>query len=86
MAYKSRVSDAVVRWLPMYYRHLRELEKAGVVVPSLCRSGECSTCRTKLISGTVFHPGTELLRKADMRFGYIHPCVTYPVSDISILI
>ena len=32
MAYKSRVSDAVVRRLPMYYRHLRELEKAGVVV------------------------------------------------------
>lgn len=31
MAYKSRVSDAVVRRLPMYYRHLRELEKAGVV-------------------------------------------------------
>lgn len=62
------------------------LEKAGIVVPSLCRSGECSTCRTKLVSGTVFHPGTELLRKADMRFGYIHPCVTYPVSDISILI
>ena len=31
MAYKSRVSDAVVRRLPMYYRHLKELEKAGVV-------------------------------------------------------
>ena len=31
MAYKSRVSDAVIRRLPMYYRHLRELEQAGVV-------------------------------------------------------
>lgn len=30
MAYRSHVSDAVVRRLPGYYRHLRELEKAGV--------------------------------------------------------
>ena len=30
MGYKSRVSDAVIRRLPMYYRHLKELEKAGV--------------------------------------------------------
>ena len=30
MAYKSRVSDAVVRRLPMYYRHLKELEREGV--------------------------------------------------------
>lgn len=65
---------------------MKSLEYAGVVVPSLCRSGECSTCRTKLLSGTVFHPGTEMLRKSDMRYGYIHPCVTYPISDISLLI
>ena len=30
MAFKSRVSDAVVRRLPMYYRYLKELEKADV--------------------------------------------------------
>lgn len=65
---------------------MKSLEDAGVVVPSLCRSGECSTCRTKLLSGTMFHPGTEMLRKSDMRYGYIHPCVTYPISDISLLI
>ena len=40
MAYKSRVSDAVVRRLPMYYRHLRELEKAGVVRISSQELGE----------------------------------------------
>ena len=65
---------------------LASLERAGVVVPALCRSGECSACRAKLISGLVFHPGSELLRKSDMRFGYIHPCVTYPISDIEILL
>ena len=40
MAYKSRVSDAVVRRLPMYYRHLKELEKAGVVRVSSQELGE----------------------------------------------
>jgi len=40
MAYKSRVSDAVVRRLPMYFRHLRELEKAGVVRISSQELGE----------------------------------------------
>ena len=40
MAYKSRVSEAVVRRLPMYYRHLRELEKAGVVRISSQELGE----------------------------------------------
>lgn len=65
---------------------LQALEKNGIVVHNSCRSGECSTCRTKLVDGKVFHPGTEMLRKADMRFGYIHPCVTYPISDITLLI
>ena len=40
MAYKSRVSDAVVRRLPMYYRHLKELEKTGVVRISSQELGE----------------------------------------------
>lgn len=40
MPYKSRVSDAVVRRLPMYYRHLRDLEKAGVVRISSQELGE----------------------------------------------
>lgn len=65
---------------------LHTLELNHVVVPSLCRSGECSTCRAKLVSGKVFHPGNELLRKSDMAMGYIHPCVTYPIEDITLSI
>ena len=30
MAYQSRVSEAVIRRLPVYYRHLQELEQMGV--------------------------------------------------------
>ncbi|HOM28691.1 MAG TPA: FAD-binding oxidoreductase [Deltaproteobacteria bacterium] len=62
------------------------LEKAHIQIPAQCRSGECSLCRTKLLSGTVFHPEGARLRKSDRQFGYIHPCVAYPLEDLEILI
>ncbi len=62
------------------------LEKAGLVIPSACRSGECSLCRTKLLTGNVFVPAAVRLRKSDRRFGYIHPCLTYPLSDLALVI
>jgi ferredoxin-NADP reductase len=62
------------------------LEKAGVVIPALCRSGECSLCRTKLLSGKVYQPNGVKLRKSDRAFGYIHPCLAYPITDIEILL
>jgi glycine betaine catabolism B len=62
------------------------LERAGMVIPALCRSGECSLCRTKLLSGKVYQPNDVKLRKSDRTFGYIHPCVAYPTTDIEILL
>ncbi|NQU16253.1 MAG: iron-sulfur cluster-binding domain-containing protein, partial [Desulfobacteraceae bacterium] len=62
------------------------LEKAGLVPPSLCRSGECSLCRVKLLSGKVFQPPGALVRKSDTQFGYIHSCVSYPLEDLEVLI
>ncbi|MCR4616021.1 MAG: 2Fe-2S iron-sulfur cluster binding domain-containing protein [Clostridiales bacterium] len=63
------------------------LERAGIAVPSRCRSGECGFCRSKLVSGEVFIPAsTDGRRIADVKFGYIHPCCSYPTSDISIKI
>lgn len=61
------------------------LERAGISVPSHCRSGECGFCRSKLLSGEVFIPEeTDGRRIADAKFGYIHPCCSYPLSDIEI--
>jgi len=57
------------------------LEKAGFRVPVSCRSGECSLCRVKLVSGKVFVPRGVLIRHADDKFGYIHSCKSYPISD-----
>ena len=62
------------------------LERNGVVIPALCRSGECSLCRTKLLSGRVFQPEGVRLRKSDRLFGYIHPCMAYPLTDLEILL
>ena len=59
------------------------IERAGVAAPSRCRSGECGWCRSKLISGNVFVPKeNELRRWADVAYGYIHPCSSFALSDI----
>ena len=59
------------------------LERAGLTVPSRCRSGECGWCRTKVISGDFFAPAEhENRRYADKLSGYIHPCSTFPLSDM----
>jgi ferredoxin-NADP reductase len=65
---------------------LTTLEKNGRVVPSLCRSGECSMCRVRVLAGRVFQPTGVAVRKSDRRFGYIHACVSYPIEDLEILI
>ena len=65
---------------------LNSLEREGVVLPAVCRSGECSMCRVKLVSGTVFQPEGVLIRKSDRRYGYIHSCAAYPLENLEILV
>jgi ferredoxin-NADP reductase len=62
------------------------LERQGVLVPNLCRSGECSMCRVKILSGQVFEPPGVPVRRSDRRYGYTHSCVTYPLGDLEIMI
>jgi len=63
---------------------MNSLERAGIVVPAICRSGECTACRSKLISGKVFTPSRVHHRQADRKSGYIHPCMSYPLDDLRI--
>ena len=63
------------------------MERAGLTPPSRCRSGECGWCRSKLLAGTVFVPTrTEHRRKADLAYGYIHPCCSFATSDLTICV
>ena len=64
---------------------LRTIENAGISVASQCRSGICGWCHSKLVSGEVFIPQEHDGRRlADAQFGYIHPCASFPLSDLVI--
>ena len=65
---------------------MNALEREGILLPALCRAGECGACRTRLVSGEVFAPERVGLRYVDMRSGYIHPCMSYPIADLRIRI
>ncbi|MBQ5489636.1 MAG: 2Fe-2S iron-sulfur cluster binding domain-containing protein, partial [Oscillospiraceae bacterium] len=56
-----------------------------IKAPSRCRAGECGWCRSRLLSGTVFIPQeNEMRRWADVNYGYIHPCCSFPTSDLTL--
>ncbi len=63
---------------------LNSLERNGVYAEASCRSGECSLCRLRLVAGKVFEPEEARVRRSDRQHGYIHSCVSYPLSDIEI--
>ncbi len=65
---------------------LTDLERLGVRMNVCCRSGECSLCRVKLVDGKVFLSKGVLQRYADEKYGYIHSCKAYPISDLEIII
>jgi len=61
------------------------MERANLAPPSQCRSGECGFCRSRLVSGDVYvSPESDGRRAADKQFGYIHPCSSYPITDLEI--
>ncbi|MFX0074200.1 MAG: flavin reductase family protein [Candidatus Hermodarchaeota archaeon] len=66
---------------------LNSLEKEfglKLTIESGCRSGACALCRTKLTSGKMFVPPEVTIREVDQKFGYIHPCISYPLTNISL--
>ncbi len=63
---------------------LNTLERYGIVVPTVCRSGACGSCRVRLLSGRVFQPAHTGLRESDREHGYIHACVSYPLEDLRV--
>ncbi len=63
------------------------IEKAGLKPAVHCRSGLCGFCRAYLVKGE-FTLATEEngVRKMDKHFGFIHPCCSYPASDLELVV
>ena len=63
------------------------LEKAGLQPAVRCRSGACGFCRAALIVGEFTLATDEAgVRKMDAHFGFIHPCCSYPASDMELVV
>ncbi|NLC48644.1 MAG: 2Fe-2S iron-sulfur cluster binding domain-containing protein [Tenericutes bacterium] len=66
---------------------LSALEEKNIKARSKCRSGECGYCRSLLLWGNIrVDKDKEHRRSADIKYNYIHPCSSYPTSDITIKI
>ncbi len=64
---------------------LTSMERAGLNAPNKCRAGGCGFCHSKWLGGEyIIAKGRDGRREADRKFGFIHPCVTYPQSDMEI--
>ncbi len=63
------------------------MERANLAPPSKCRSGECGFCRSLLVSGNIYiRPKSDWRRAADKHFNFFHPCSSYPISDLEIVV
>lgn len=60
---------------------LEAAEAAGVDWPFQCRSGICSTCRGRLLSGQVTMLENMILDDDELAAGYVLVCQSVPVSD-----
>lgn len=60
---------------------LEAAESVGVSIPTICRSGVCGTCRTRLLSGDV-RCTSDALGTGDA--GFVLPCVTWATSDCAL--
>ena len=61
------------------------MERAGIPALVRCRNGVCGFCHSRVIKGDYFIcKENDFRRSADVKFNYIHPCSTYPESDMEI--
>ena len=61
------------------------LERAGIPAVVRCRNGSCGFCHGRVVDGNYFiAKENDFRRAADKKFNYIHPCSTYPESDMII--
>jgi ferredoxin len=64
---------------------MQSLMDGGVYIPSRCHDGSCGYCRSELVFGEV-KVINDKRTSAEKKYNYIHPCSTYPLSDIEIIV
>ncbi len=64
---------------------INAIYEAGISIRSRCHNGTCGLCRSELVKGEVKIVNDKRI-KADKTYNYIHPCSTYPLSDIEIVV
>jgi ferredoxin len=60
-------------------------ELAGIKLPSGCKIGECSACVAKILSGEIDQNEQKFLQPKELTAGYTITCVSYPLSDCTLL-
>jgi ferredoxin len=63
---------------------LESAERNGVLLPSGCRQGQCGTCATRLLNGKVEMATEEALTDEQRSQGFVLPCVSRPVTDLTL--
>ncbi|MFB2937420.1 ferredoxin--nitrite reductase [Aerosakkonemataceae cyanobacterium BLCC-F154] len=64
---------------------LEVAEAEGVDIPSSCRSGNCGTCKQKLLLGGVEYEGEpNALSDSEKEQGFILTCISHPVGRVVI--
>ena len=56
----------------------------GVVLPSSCLEGSCTTCTARLLEGEVEQDRALALRDAEKARGFVLLCVAHPRGDCAV--
>merc|ERR1711972_133538 len=59
-------------------------EDNDIEMPYSCRSGSCSTCTGKVVSGSVDQSEGSFLEDSQIDDGFVLTCIAYPTSDVTI--
>jgi ferredoxin len=63
---------------------LEVAEEYGVTIPSVCRQGQCGTCRTRVLEGRVRMDTEQGLDAESKAQGFVLTCVGHPDGDITL--
>tara|TARA_B100001939_G_scaffold149266_1_gene129153 strand:+ start:1122 stop:1445 length:324 start_codon:yes stop_codon:yes gene_type:complete len=64
---------------------LSAAEAAGVMLPSSCCAGVCTTCAASIRSGQVHQPDAMGVKEELREKGFALLCVSFPRSDLQLL-